>query len=918
MKLIATESTKIVRTCKASECGKQFTPGRADKLYCCVACRKKTTGNQSQNRKRSEARASKTCKRCSGPVNGRWITKALCAGCEEAEQLRRTEHVLTFIPVDGEGHKVTDADGNITDHYYDQLACGDDILTAVPGRPYLEWWEIFEFLYSHYEKNPMAVFVGFFLGYDFDQWLRRLPWDRARKLITSQGKDERKLRNKRNNRPGYLPVDLTKDDHRWQIEMLGNKRLSIRPRVCDCNKGYCGHDKKQWMHICDAGPFFQTSLLKAVDPSERQVSDQIVTPDEYAILIEGKAHRGEAIPDYGHTGITWFDSLAPQEKIKVYNTTENKALTGLMRQLNKGLTEMGVRLPKSRWYGPGAIADELYRMHGSMRASRPPVPEALREKIENHSCQCEPHCDATCHNPCNCPTRGWAWDKCTPFLDEITPAPFLNAATYSYFGGWTEIMAHGHVPYAVEYDLCSAYPAVIVKLPCLAHGKYDLNGRVTGKTPRPPKLKDGQIRLVYARVQGSDTRIGPMLHRRDKGLIRRPLATTGWFWEHELNAAVRAGLIDKIAYIKWMTYTPDCQCPPPMAWVEELYNKRLEIGKNTPTGKAFKLGPNSAYGKTAQSVGMPKYANPVYASLITAGTRAMILDAIATHPLKSKGVVYVATDGIAFIQPHPAIDAEIERYCNETGKKQDDRLGYWEKKEKTNLCLFKPGVYWDDKTRQDIQEGKSARFKSRGVSAKAMQHELWKADEQFKLFPLYVTEHKQKKACRVGEIEWPTVSFPLGFAYKSPKSALAVTQVNQVEYDDMVDSETGDETHGNKCDCKKCRYQRKHWREAGKEREVTVVQDSNPVTKRDTSAMVNENGIWWSKPYKAVIKADGTEETSLWYDKSFGRAIQEANGETVEEYAHTQHGTVSDMVNGILGLNGAGEGSNEGWETLWG
>lgn len=52
-----------------------------------------------------------------------------------------------------------------------------------------------------------------------------------------------------------------------------------------------------------------------------------------------------------------------------------------------------------------------------------------------------------------------------------------------------------------------------------------------------------------------------MLHRFVDASIARPDCTRGWFWQHELEAAQRAGLIDSIECEEWWTYAP-CDCHP--------------------------------------------------------------------------------------------------------------------------------------------------------------------------------------------------------------------------------------------------------------------------------------------------------------------------------------------------------------------
>jgi hypothetical protein len=105
----------------------------------------------------------------------------------------------------------------------------------------------------------------------------------------------------------------------------------------------------------------------------------------------------------------------------------------------------------------------------------------------------------------------------------------------------------------------------------------------------------------------------------------------------------------------------------------------------------------------AQSVGQPKYANAVYASLITAGCRCMILDAIATHPLRTEAVM-IATDGIYFTAPHPGLPLS-------------NQLGDWETKSLNNLMLFKPGTYWDDETRARARAARGETSNSRRAAS---------------------------------------------------------------------------------------------------------------------------------------------------------------------------------------------------------
>lgn len=173
-------------------------------------------------------------------------------------------------------------------------------------------------------------------------------------------------------------------------------------------------------------------------------------------------------------------------------------------------------------------------------------------------------------------------------------------------------------------------------------------------------------------------------------------------WEHEYLLWVEAGFIDpeKTVIHSEYRFEPVCNHAPPLACFKDFYQMRRDVGKDTPVGIALKLVMNSGYGKFAQSVGNPKYANPIWASLITSGTRCLILSAIASHPHGYRDLVMVATDGVYFRTPHPELELGTA-------------LGQWECAVKENAFVFKPGVYWDKKARANWDEAKGA--KSRGI-----------------------------------------------------------------------------------------------------------------------------------------------------------------------------------------------------------
>lgn len=554
----------------------------------------------------------------------------------------------TFICIDGEG--ITLDDGT---HKYVLLGVNDQQIANPDG---LSWDEILEFLWEQFSKHgtKSVAYTGFFLGYDFGQMLKNLPEERARMLLTVEGRAKRAPKSPDRIQP--FPVEY----RGWEFDILGNKRFRLR------KKG-----TQRWMHICDTGPFFQKSLLNVLDPGEW--SDPVVSVEEYETIRRGKERRSSAILD---------------SDMRYYNVLENQALSRVLTELNKGFQALGIYLKPNQWFGPGQAAQE------------------------------------------------WLKDRAITGeeLQEITPTGALEAARKSYFGGWFEIMAHGIIPgITYEYDINSAYPWIISSLPCLLHGTWKHDNGITDYT------------LVYAKVRGQDKHIGAMLHRDKDGNIYRPHHTEGWYWYHELKAAYNAGLIYSYEISEYWAYDP-CECKPPLAEVRDIYALRQKVGKKTPLGIACKLVPNSLYGKFAQSVGHPMFGNPVYASLITAGCRTMILDAIATHPDGPGSVMMIATDGIYFNKPHPDLPVSGE-------------LGEWDYGKRKNMCLFKPGVYWDDETRYQIKIEKTPVFKARGVNAKDFAKQINQVDWLFKNGILT-------------EDNWPAVRFPVSFSVITPVQAL--------------------------------------------------------------------------------------------------------------------------------------------------
>jgi hypothetical protein len=652
--------------------------------------------------------ATATIVKCSGcetefpydparPNRKRCNPKCKRPGKNAARDRRLSEHDVQFIAVDGEGVDRWDQEEiwneiegdyvirGVRGHEYVLLSVGDKSLHN--NGKLLQHREIFAFLWDQFLANPKAAFVGFFLGYDFCQWLKSLPESRATSLLHPYGIAKRMPRDPTMKFP--FPVRCGD----WEFDILGAKRFKLRPyvkrediptRTVEHRDGTVTEERiaRPWMYVCDAGSFFQSALMTAIDPKDW--SEPIVTTDEFTLLGEGKKRRSNAR----------FDA-----KMIEYNLLENDVLARLMGLVNKGFVADNILLNRSQWFGPGQAAQKWLANVGC------PSGEEIRS---------------------------------------VVPEYARDAGRMSYYGGWFEIFYHGIIPGCTcAYDINSAYPFAISKLPCLLHGTW------TKGTGMPGRLRKGSLRLVDAEVSGNSSVIGAMPHRTREGSILRPRKTSGWYWWHEIQASRHAGLITKVKVNEWIDYAP-CDCPPPLAAIAELYEGRLTAGKNSPFGKSKKLVYNSSYGKLAQSIGMPRFTNSIYASLITAFCRTMILEAIATHPMKANGVVMVATDSVVFLEPHPTL------HIHET------ELGAWDEKIHTNLSLLMPGLYWDDVSRARVREGKAPKVKSRGVPARDLALVIDDFDNQWRT----MADPSN------WPVPWPKVKIPIGFGMISAKMAI--------------------------------------------------------------------------------------------------------------------------------------------------
>jgi hypothetical protein len=330
------------------------------------------------------------------------------------------------------------------------------------------------------------------------------------------------------------------------------------------------------------------------------------------------------------------------DEIRRYCAIECDLLAEMMEAFRSQCIATG--MVPSTWNGAGKIASALLKEHNAMKTSR---------------------------------------------LREITPPDVLLLAHAAYYGGRFETTGAGRLPAVWEHDINSAYPDGMLKLPCLEHGTWI---KRTGKQlAKEEGLFIAQVRFSHPPGQF----LCGLPFRSKQGRLSWPRHGNGVYWSPEIRSAERLGAT--IDYKSGWRFVPQCQCVP-YEFVADLYEQRLAIGKSV-RGVPIKLGLNSIYGKKAQRIGRPTYANAIEAGLITALTRAKINDAIVAAG-DPRRVVMIATDGIYTVEGPIA------------GLEAGDGLGQWEVKQFPSLFIVRPGLYWPP----DRSDNK--KLKTRGLSPK--------------------------------------------------------------------------------------------------------------------------------------------------------------------------------------------------------
>ena len=274
--------------------------------------------------------------------------------------------------------------------------------------------------------------------------------------------------------------------------------------------------------------------------------------------------------------------------------------------------------------------------------------------------------------------------------DEDHDPALRHAISCAYFGGRFEPSCIGPIREPVhEDDIASAYPYAITFLPCLVCGRWrHVKGRGLQKA-----IESATLACVRAipRETDRDYAWGALPWRARDGTIVFPtIGGPTWVWKPEYLAALKVQ--DNIEATEAWVYHTDCDHRP-FARMPEFYLERLKWGKEGP-GQPLKLGSNASYGVMLVRKGARTFRSLIWGGNVTAQTRAMLLEVLATMR-DPWSLVMMATDAVYTLAP-PKLPKPRDTGTLEGAKAKDKPpLGGWEHKvHERGMFLMRSGIYF--------------------------------------------------------------------------------------------------------------------------------------------------------------------------------------------------------------------------------
>ena len=362
-------------------------------------------------------------------------------------------------------------------------------------------------------KQP--VFVGYGWTYDDAQTLA----DLSKKKLTaiSKGKPANRLDD----------PTCRRNPNRWEpcgdfaIAVLKGKWIKIgklRNPAGPFKKGSI--DLVEKIIIYDVISFFNNmSFVAALATMPGTVSDE-----ELQTIIAGKAARGKL--DQKDLTPAIFDEL------RRYTGLELKGLTRLMEKVRGGLERLGIEL--KRLHGPGAAAQGLLRSRLNRDDARAILGNIVMgdDDAANGGDEDDPLAlaqgldralDAAMRDfEPGAAEQGKLWREA------------LKWANHAFFGGRIELLKQGvSTEVLYSYDISSAYPGIIARLPSMKGGRW----RIV-KNPTLEEIVQSNMLSMFRIVTNfaSGRRFYPGPFRNSDGSVMYPAQTRGVYMrDHALS-----------------------------------------------------------------------------------------------------------------------------------------------------------------------------------------------------------------------------------------------------------------------------------------------------------------------------------------------------------------------------------------------
>jgi len=325
-----------------------------------------------------------------------------------------------------------------------------------------------------------------------------------------------------------------------------------------------------------------------------------------------------------------------------------------------------------------------------------------------------------------------------------------------YKGGMFMCLKRGSFGSVVNLDVSSAYPYQLSKMPNLLDGHFEVvrdGSLIDAEISKGLEGSDGLYRLlgwVDAELDngfvGSKDKDGSVAYR--VGYRKEKITLFEYAALKKHNIAV-----DFVKAWVWIANEVSVHKAPFRGYVDMLYTERKRYAKGTANNLMLKLMLNSLYGKTAQGItnGIEGWlTNPFYASSITGGLRAQIIDRIYTDGIENK-VIMISTDGLLVKND----DGFYSQAQDAPG------LGDWDVELYDGALVDMCGIY------ELYKDGKALKTKTRGFKIE-QKDENDKPISLRALFGLYRDEDKVKV--------YETHRVTLGDVYHSHNGSVSVSK----------------------------------------------------------------------------------------------------------------------------------------------